>query len=174
MLGIPVMSALKTLSFCFALLFLTVEFAAAANPQAGVSTAAGTYFGGSNTFIRYQPARRSAPAPQPMDISGRGKPFENLYRQPTVSPYLALDLLNDEGTGLPNYYAFYKPQQERQQANEAQEARIRRLQQQLRMTTAAGAISRNSSISRISSGGMPTTGTSSQFMNLGGYFPGLR
>ena len=35
-----------------------------------------------------------------MDISGRGKPFENIYQQPTVSPYLALDLLNDEGTGL--------------------------------------------------------------------------
>ena len=103
-----------------------------------------------------------------MDISGRGKPFENLYRQPTLSPYLALDLLDDSGTGLPNYYAFYQPQQQQQQANEAQEARIRRLQQQLRLATATGAISRNPS------GGMPTTGTSSQFMNLGGYFPNLQ
>ena len=55
------MSALKTLSFCFTLLYLTGEFAAAANPQAGVSTAAGKYFGGSNTFMPYQPARRPAP-----------------------------------------------------------------------------------------------------------------
>ncbi len=162
------MSALKTLSFCFALLYLTGEFAAAANPQAGVSTAAGRYFGGSKTFMSYQPARRPAPAPQPMDISGRGKPFKNLNRQPTLSPYLTLDLLNDDGTGLPNYYAFYQPLRQQQQANEAQEVRIRRLQQQLRVATATDTISGNSS------GGMPTTGTSSQFMNLGGYFPGLR
>lgn len=162
------MSAMKTLSFCFALLFLTGKIAAAANPQAGVSTAAGKYFGGSNTFMPYQPARRPAPAPQPMDISGRGKPFKNLYRQPRVSPYLTLDLLNDDGTGLPNYYAFYRPLRQQQQANEAQDATIRRLQQQLQMATATGAISRNSSV------GMPTTGTSSQFMNLGGYYPGLR
>ena len=40
------MSALKTSSFCLALLFLTGEFAAAANPQGGEITAAGRYFGG--------------------------------------------------------------------------------------------------------------------------------
>ncbi len=162
------MSALITSSFCFAMLFLTGEFAAAANPQEGMSTAAAKYFGGRNTIMPYRPARRPATAPQPMDISVSGKPFKNLYREPTLSPYLTLDLLNDDGTGLPNYYAFYQPQRQQQQANEAQEARIRRLQQQLRLATATGAISGNPS------GGMPTTGTSSQFMNLGGYFPGLR
>lgn len=103
-----------------------------------------------------------------MDTSVSGKPFRNLYREPTLSPYLALDLVNDEGSGLPNYYAFYQPQQQQRQANEAQKVRIRRLQQQLRTATAKGAVTRNLS------GGMPTTGSSSQFMNLGGYYPGLR
>jgi hypothetical protein len=160
------MSALKTASFCFALLFLTGEFAAAANPQGGTSTAAGRYFRSGRTIMPHQPARR--PAPVPMDVSGTGKPFKNLYREPTLSPYLSLDLLNNEETGVPNYYAFYQPQRRQQQANEAQEAQIRRLQQQLHTATAKGAVTRNLS------GGMPTTGSSSQFMNLGGYYPGLR
>ena len=167
------MSALKTSLFCFALMFLTGDFAVAANPRIGMSTAASRYFGGGNTIMPHQPARRPAPAPQPMDITGRGKPFHGLYRQPTLSPYLTLDLVNDDGTGLPNYYAFYQPQRQQQQANEAQEARIRRLQQQLSTATATGEISRNPT-SKNPSSGMPTTGTSSQFMNLGGYYPGLR
>lgn len=165
------MQALKTSLFCFALLFLTGESASAANPRAGVSTAASRYFGVRNTILPHQPARR--PAPQPMNISGRGKPFENLYREPTLSPYLALDLLNDAGSGLPNYYAFYQPMRQQQQASEAQETKIRRLQQQLQTAKSTGAISGNP-LSRNLGSGMPTTGTSSQYMNLGRYFPGLR
>lgn len=160
------MTALKATSFCFALLFLAGGISTAANPRAGMSTAASRYFGGANTIVPQPRPRR--PAPEPMDTSVSGKPFRNLYREPTLSPYLALDLVNDEGSGLPNYYAFYQPQQQQRQANEAQKVRIRRLQQQLRTATAKGAVTRNLS------GGMPTTGSSSQFMNLGGYYPGLR
>ena len=160
------MSTRKATLFSLALLFLAVALATVANAQTGTSTAAGRYFSGGNTMMPQQTVRR--PAPEPMDVSGSGKPFKNLYREPTLSPYLSLDLLNDEGTGVPNYYAFYQPQRQQQRANEAQEARIRRLQQQLRTATAKGAVNRNIS------GGMPTTGSSSQFMNLGGYYPGLR
>jgi hypothetical protein len=160
------MSALKSASFCFALLFMAGEIAIAANPQAGNTTAASRFFGRGRTIMPHLPARR--PAPEPMDVSVGGKPFQNIYREPTLSPYLALDLLNDDGSGVPNFYAFYQPQRQQQQANEAQEARIRRLQQQLRTATAKGAVTRNLS------GGMPTTGSSSQFMNLGGYYPDLR
>lgn len=103
-----------------------------------------------------------------MNGAASSKPFQNVKREPTLSPYLALDLLNDDDTRLPNYYAFYQPMRQQQLESDAQEARIRRLQQQLRVSNATGEVSRNPR------SGMPTTGNSSQFMNLGGYFPGLR
>lgn len=159
-------TALKYTSICLTLALLAGEFAHGADPREGMSTAAGQYFGGSHVVPPSQPVRHPAPKPQPMN--GGGKPFQNVSREPTLSPYLTLSLLNDDDTGLPNYYAFYQPMREQQQTSEAQEARIRRLQQQLRTANATGAISRNPQ------GGMPTTGNSSQFMNLGGYFPGLR
>ena len=160
------MSALKTSLFCFALMFLTGDFAVAANPRIGMSTAASRYFGGGNTIMPHQPARRPAPAPQPMDITGRGKPFHGLYRQPTLSPYLTLDLVNDDGTGLPNYYAFVQPLLMQQSTNQSQQKQFGRMEQQLR------AVSTNGIIANNPSGGMPTTGHSTQFLNMGNYFPG--
>jgi len=162
------MPAPKYTSFCLLLVLLTGEIASAADPRLGMPTAASEYFGGNHVMLPNQPVRRPAPSPQPMEGAASGKPFQNLHREPTLSPYLTLDLVNDDGTGLPNYYAFYQPQRQQQQANEAQEARIRRLQQQLRMANATDSVSRNPNAS------MHTTGNSSQFMNLGGYFPGLR
>lgn len=161
------MPALKY-TLLFGLVLLTCEPVCGADPRLGMPTAAGQYFGGSHVMLPNQPKRRPAARPQPMESAVGGKPFQTLHREPALSPYLTLDLLNDDDTGLPNYYAFYQPMRQQQQANEAQEARIRRMQQQLRVANATGAVS------RTVQGGMPTTGNSSQFMNLGNYFPGLR
>ena len=162
------MPASRTTSLCFATLVLTAELASAGNPRSAVSTPASQFFSGARSVRSYQTPSRPTAAPQQMDISQQGKPFANLYRRPALSPYLSLELFNEEDTGLPNYYAFYKPQRDQQEANELQEARIRRLQQQVRMANSTGALSRNPTP------GMPTTGNSSQFLNLGGYYPGLR
>jgi hypothetical protein len=162
------MTVLKNASICLSVALLMGEFAYGEDSRAGMTTAAGQYFGGSHGVLSEQPARRPAPRPQPMNGAASSKPFQNVKREPTLSPYLALDLLNDDDTRLPNYYAFYQPMRQQQLESDAQEARIRRLQQQLRVSNATGAVSRNPR------GGMPTTGNSSQFMNLGGYFPGLR
>lgn len=46
------------------------------------------------------------------------KPFANVQRQPTLSPYL--NLLRNDGEdvgGLPNYFAFVRPMLDQQQAN---------------------------------------------------------
>jgi len=135
----------------------------------GVVTPTAQYFGGraSRDFGR-QPSQRQLPGSQPVQLAGSAKPFQNIHRPPALSPYLSLDLINDSGTALPNYYAFFQPQMQQRQANQAQEAEIRRLQQQVRVTAATGAISSNPQ------SGMPTTGQGSQFMNLGGYFPAMR
>lgn len=149
----------------------TVGQSSVAMAQFGQSTAAARYFTGrSGINLPVHPSRRPAPAPQPMNLSNGQKPFSGLHQPRTISPYLSLDIQvnDDNGEALPNYYAFYRPQREQQEAIESQQAQIRRLQQQARVANAS------SELSRRVVPGMPTTGTSSQFMNIGSYYPGLR
>jgi len=109
--------------------------------------------------------RQRVPAPEPLQLTGTGKPFSNFQRTPTISPYLSLDIPQGESS-LPSYYQYVRPQLQQQRANRIQQAEIMRLQQQLRSKTSTGIIANSPA------GGMPTTGHSSQFMNLGGYFSG--
>jgi len=118
-----------------------------------VATPAMQYFG--NRLPRAttrQGLRRRLPAPQPLQLRG-SKPFETLQR-----PQSEL--------GIPNYYAFVRPLQQQQNANREQAVNLRKLQQKVRTATATGIVSSNPN------GGVPTTGHSSQFLNLGGYFSG--
>jgi hypothetical protein len=126
------------------------------------------YFGGSRSLPPQASARsQTIPAPQPVQAAAYVKPYTNLPAGPSVSPYLALDQLETQN-GLPNYYLFVKPQLEQAATNQAQQLQNRRLQQQMRRASVAGIIPRSTS------GGMPTTGHSTQFMNNGGYFPTLQ
>jgi len=162
------MPAWKTVTLSFGLVLAAGVTARGADPRMGVPTAASLYFSGTHAMLPNQPLRRPAATPQPMEEPVGGKPFEEIHRAPALSPYLTLDMPNDQDSGLPNYYAYYRPLRQQQEANAAQEARLRRMQQQLHVADATGAVTRNLH------GGMPTTGTSTQFMNLGGYYPGLR
>jgi len=128
-----------------------------------VATPSMQFFGNRN--LRTAPRkefRRRIPAPQPLQLRGT-KPFESVQRLPTLSPYHNLNL-RESAQGLPNYYAFVRPMQRQQIANQKQAANLRKLQQKVRVATATGIVSNNST------GGVPTTGHSSQFLNLGGYF----
>lgn len=156
------MNALKLALLWLGLVLIASEGAWAGNPM---PTPAGNYFSGRNVLPPTQPVVRQPIAqPQPMATPAKGKPFQGTQPETTLSPYLVLDLVNENETSLPNYYAFYKPMREQQLATQAQEARLRRMQQQMRVADATGA----------GQGGVPVTGNSRQFMNLGGYFPGLR
>jgi hypothetical protein len=137
----------------------------------GVSTPAAQYFtaryngGVQNQPIQQAPGLRGhAPAPQAVEITG-SKPFQNIQHAPTLSPYLAMDLI-ESSTQLPNYQAFVQPQLQQRAANDAQAREIARLRQQVRVATSRGVVSRNPTP------GVPTTGSSMQFMNMGSYFPG--
>jgi hypothetical protein len=136
-------------------------------------TPAAMYFGSrsaSNQMSQNQQAGLGmgnyAPTHQPTQVSD-GKPFQDIQRQPTLSPYLALDLV-ESSTGLPNYTMFVQPQLQQRAANEAQERELQRLRQQVRVATARGVVSKNPTA------GVPTTGSSMQFMNVGSYFPSVR
>ncbi len=126
-------------------------------------TPAMQYFGsGLPSTTTTQQSQQLLPPPQPVQIAG-AKPFHNLQRGATLSPYLGLDLRTND-LSIPNYYSFVRPMQQQQLANKAQTARVRQIQQRLRMATAQGLVSSNPS------GGLPTTGHSAQFLNMGGYY----
>jgi len=123
------------------------------------------YFGGKNARTVYQqPAsRQQPPAPQPVQAARVSKPFNGTVRTSTITPYLNLDVRQSD-VGLPNYYAFVKPQLEQQRTNRTQTQRMHRMQQQLRIASTPGIVAPG--------GGIPTTGHSTQFLNMGSYFPG--
>lgn len=126
------------------------------------------FFGGSRALATTPLAHtQQMPAPQPVHTAAYTKPYSAPQASPSVSPYLALDQLETQN-GLPNYYLFVKPQLEQAATNQAQQLQNRRMQQQMRRASMGGIIPRSTS------GGMPTTGHSTQFMNSGGYFPGLQ
>jgi hypothetical protein len=135
----------------------------------GRSNPALNFFSGSRPAVYTPPSFRhqQIPAPQPVQTAAYLKPHSGLPTGPSVSPYLALDQLETQN-GLPNYYLYVKPQLEQTATNQAQQMQNRRMQQQLRRANTTGILP------RTTSGGMPTTGHSTQFMNNGGYYPGLR
>lgn len=135
----------------------------------GRSNPALSFFGGSRA-LEYAPqggTQAALPAPLPVQSAGVQKPFTQVPQHPTVTPYLALDQF-ETGEGLPNYYMYVKPQHDQYSVNQVQQAQYRRLQQQIRRSN-PGVITPASA-----SGGMPTTGHSTQFMTHGGYYPGLK
>ena len=123
------------------------------------------YFGGKNAQTVYQqPAfHQQLPQPQPVQVARASKPFSGTVRTSTITPYLNLDV-RQSAVGLPNYYAFVKPRLDQQRTNRKQTQRIQRMQRELRMASTPGIVSPD--------GGIPTTGHSTQFLNMGSYFPG--
>jgi len=99
----------------------------------------------------------------------RGKPFQNVVRPQTLSPYLNLDLIDNQ-TGLPNYHALVRPLVRQREATQEQSMKMRRRQQQVRTAAASGIVSRDTG------GTVATPGQRGQFLNMGSYYtyPDLR
>lgn len=131
----------------------------------GASNPALDFYGGSRA-LAYAPqaASRPLPAAQPVTTAPAAKPFSDARQAPVISPYLSLDI-RESSTGLPNYYAFVRPQLEQQRFEQQQQRQNQRVRQQLRSATAVGATTRGVN------GGLPTTGHSTQYFNMGGYYP---
>ncbi|MCC6492088.1 MAG: hypothetical protein IT424_03600 [Pirellulales bacterium] len=134
--------------------------------KTGVNNPASSFFGAGKHAYYTQPATVPVPAPVPVQTAPTAKPFAQVYQQPTISPYLALDV-RESDSAIPNYFMYVRPLLDQQRMNQAQQVQYRRLQQQVRRTSAAGAVT-------SANGGIPTTGHSAQFMNIGGYYPQAR
>jgi hypothetical protein len=74
-------------------------------------------------FPRRPPIQPNSPRP----IRRQAKPFEESDPEPTISPYMHLDRDEDEIPGIPNYFAFVRPQMEQLQANRMRQSEIRHL-----------------------------------------------
>ena len=85
--------------------------------------------------------------------------------RPTVSPYL--NLLREDGNGLPTYHTTVRPALEQRSTNRQQALAIRRVQNQFNAVFAAQQSSRGRRI------GIRSTGHSTQFMNYSHYYPAL-
>jgi hypothetical protein len=124
------------------------------------------YFSGKNVLPTPQSTvRAQRPMPSPVQVTARNKPFSQAQRTSTISPYLNLEVRQSD-EGIPNYYAFVLPLLRQQATNQTQRRQFGHMEQQLRSASAHGIVANNPN------GGMPTTGHSTQFLNMANYYPG--
>lgn len=107
------------------------------------------------------------PVREPQQVGG-SKPFDHIQRPPTLSPYLGLDAVPEGATSLPNWHTFVQPQLQQRNSAESRARELIRTRQQMRVATARYLVPENPPAST------PITGSGTQFLNVGGYFPGLR
>lgn len=122
------------------------------------------YFGGGlGRQSRLGPKRAELPTSGlPTRNSTPTKPFSHVQRSYGVSPYLGLDLA-ESSSGVPNYFAYVRPQLDRIREVEAQRAQLNRLQQQVATQSGNPSEAEPASLNR-------GTGYRTQFLNTGSYF----
>ena len=98
-----------------------------------------------NKLPRPAPVQGAANAPAPHAATQRGKPFQAIQADPTLSPYLNLYRTNLNPNMMPNYFALVRPQFEQQDMNRKQAEQIQRLQKQLQSSQGAGAAAASAS-----------------------------
>jgi hypothetical protein len=101
-------------------------------------------------------------------MRGQSKPFETIYREPTISPYLNLYRDEDDSEGAPNYHAFVRPHQEQIETNRLQQREIHRLRGQLQ------GISTTIAAPQYGESSLPATGTRSRYMDTAQFYGGWR
>jgi hypothetical protein len=128
------------------------------------------FYGGSSAratlsqFPRRTPIQPSAPRM----VRRQAKPFQNVERDPTISPYLHLDREEDESQGIPNYFTFVRPQIEQLQTNRMQQRDIQQLRGQLQSmsSTVVGP--------QYQAGPAAGVSTPARFMDTAQFYGGLR
>jgi hypothetical protein len=155
------------------LLACVLQSASQGQVNQGVTTPALQYFGSrsQNPLSTGQSVQVGGRAfvhgHQQLQVGG-GKPFDQIQRQPTLSPYLALDAVPESSTSLPNWHLFVQPQMQQRKDGEAQALELMRARQRIRVATARHIVPESPPA------GAPITGSSTQFLNMGSYFPGAR
>jgi hypothetical protein len=142
----------------------------AADAHVSQQRQAPAYFGGSSSRASLsQLPRRPAiqPAP-PQPVRGQAKPFETIYREPTISPYLNLEREENDAQGAPNYHTFVRPYQQQIETNRLQQRELQRLRGQLQ------GLSTTIATPQYGQSATPATGTRSRYMDTAQFYGGWR
>jgi hypothetical protein len=127
------------------------------------------FYGGyaARATLSEQPRRTPIQASAPRPMFRQAKPFQAIYREPTVSPYLNLHREEGNSESAPNYFALVRPQIDQIEANRMQQRDIQQIRGQLQSTsTVVGPQYRAS--------GLPGTGTPARYMDTAQFYSGLR
>jgi hypothetical protein len=126
------------------------------------------FYGGNpaRATLSQYPRRTPIQAAPQQPIRRQIKPFQTIYREPTVSPYLNLYRDEDDTESAPNFFAFVRPQQEQIEASRVQQSEIHELTRQLhsRSTTVAAPQYRVTSA--------PGTGTPARYRDTAQFYGG--
>ena len=109
------------------------------------------------------PRATQPPVPQSWRSPRPVKPFTDIQRTPTISPYLNLTR-DDDFNGLPNYFALVRPQLQQEEINRRQQRSIYSLNNDVRMIESRFAIPPQGDP------GIRPTGHAVYFMNYSHYF----
>jgi hypothetical protein len=118
----------------------------------------------SRAGLSQLPRRTPIQSAPPQIMRVQSKPFETIYREPTISPYLNLYREEDNSQGAPNYHTFVRPYQDQIETNRLQQREIQRLRGQLQ------GISTTVSAPQYGDAGLPATGIRSRFMDTAQFY----
>jgi hypothetical protein len=148
--------------------FIPTRVAALAPADAHVSQPryAPGYFGGSasRASLSQLPRRRAIQPAPPQPMRGPTKPFETIYREPTISPYLNLYREEDDAEGAPNYHTFVRPYQQQIETNRLQQRELQRLRGQVQ------GLSTTIATPQYGDPSLPATGTRSRYMDTAQFY----
>ena len=128
------------------------------------------YFAGSSSraSLSQIPRRRVIQPAPPQSMRGQIKPFETIYHEPTISPYLNLDREEDAAEGAPNYHTFVRPYQQQIETNRLQQRELQRLRGQLQ------GLSTTIATPQYGEAAPPATGTRSRYMDTAQFYGAWR
>jgi hypothetical protein len=114
------------------------------------------------------PRRAPLQAMPAMPPRPKSKPFQTVYRDPTISPYLNLYREDETSGSAPNYFAFVRPQMDQNEANRTQQRELQQLRGQLN-NVSSSIVGAN-----YQGGQLPSTGTPSRYMDTAQFYSGMR
>lgn len=90
------------------------------------------FYGGSpaRATLSQFPARSPIQAGPQQPMQRQIKPFNTIYHEPTISPYMNLYREENDSEGAPNYFAFVRPQLDQIEENRMQQAELQKLSRQ--------------------------------------------
>jgi hypothetical protein len=90
------------------------------------------FYGGNPARVTLSqfPARTPIQAGPQQPIGRQIKPFNTIYREPTISPYMNLYREENDSQGAPNYFAFVRPQLDQNEEIRMQQMEIQKLSRQ--------------------------------------------